>query len=195
MLTLVLTTVGCDQLTKRVATTSLEGVPPKSYLADTFRLEYVTNSGSFLGLGADLPPAVRTGVLTVGAALALVALMIVVFRSPWSGLPSIGAVLFVGGGASNVVDRVAQGSVVDFINVGLGPIRTGIFNVADVALMMGLALIVLGGTLETWATRRERSVLRRAAEQPAVADRSRTFQVEPGRDRSRPRPPRCRRLR
>jgi signal peptidase II len=39
-------------------------------------------------------------------------------------------------------DRVVRGSVVDFLNVGFGPLRTGIFNVADMAIMLGLAICV-----------------------------------------------------
>jgi signal peptidase II len=37
-----------------------------------------------------------------------------------------------------------RGSVVEFINVGVGPLRTGIFNVADVAVMLGAAVLLLG---------------------------------------------------
>lgn len=40
-------------------------------------------------------------------------------------------------------DRVVRGSVVDFLNVGIGPLRTGILNVADVAIMLGAAFLVL----------------------------------------------------
>jgi len=45
------------------------------------------------------------------------------------------------GGISNLIDRILWGSVVDFMSVGVGPLRTGIFNVADVAVMIGIALI------------------------------------------------------
>ena len=61
----------------------------------------------------------------------------IVFR--WSGWPLLGLTLFVAGGASNWLDRVVRGSVIDFINVGVGSLRTGIFNVADVAIMLGVA--------------------------------------------------------
>jgi signal peptidase II len=51
----------------------------------------------------------------------------------------------VAGGVSNWVDRLVQGSVVDFLNVGIGPVRTGVFNVADMAIMLGAVLIAFGG--------------------------------------------------
>lgn len=51
--------------------------------------------------------------------------------------------LFVAGGSSNLLDRLTRGSVIDFMNVGLGPLRTGIFNVADMAIMLGAGLVML----------------------------------------------------
>jgi lipoprotein signal peptidase len=103
-------TVSCDRATKHIAATTLAGVPSQSFLADTVRLHYVENTGGFLSLGADLPPAIRTGVFTVGTGLALFALVAsaIVFR--WTGWPLLGLTLFVAGGASNWVDRVAHGS-------------------------------------------------------------------------------------
>ena len=64
-------------------------------------------------------------------------------RFKWSRLAGVGLVLFLAGGLSNLVDRIALGSVIDFLNVGIGPIRTGIFNVADVAIMLGIALLAV----------------------------------------------------
>jgi signal peptidase II len=136
-------TIGCDRATKYIAASTLLGTPGRSFLADTVRLEYVENSGGFLSLGAQLPPPLRTGVFTVGTGLALLALVGAAIRFRWSGWPLLGLSLFVAGGASNWVDRVARGSVIDFINVGVGPLRTGIFNVADVAIMLGVAIVIL----------------------------------------------------
>jgi len=64
-------------------------------------------------------------------------------RGRFSGLRLAALVLFVAGGASNWIDRALRGSVVDFLNVGIGPLRTGIFNVADMAIMLGALLFLL----------------------------------------------------
>ena len=57
----------------------------------------------------------------------------------------VGAALICGGGLGNVIDRVSHGGyVTDFLNIGVGPVRTGIFNVADMALMLGVALLFFG---------------------------------------------------
>jgi signal peptidase II len=55
----------------------------------------------------------------------------------------IGTSLVLAGGASNWVDRLVRGSVVDFLNIGVGPLRTGIVNVADMTIMLGVAVLLL----------------------------------------------------
>ena len=64
-------TIGCDRVTKHVAATRLSEGPSRSFLADTFRLEYAENSGGFLSLGADWPRPVRAAVFGAGNALLL----------------------------------------------------------------------------------------------------------------------------
>jgi signal peptidase II len=138
-------TIGCDRVTKHVAATTLAEAPSRSFLADTFRLEYVENTGAFLGLGADWPLAIRTAVFGVGNGLLLVGLVVLALRARWPGRALLGVALFVAGGASNLVDRIAYGMVIDFMNVGIGSLRTGIFNVADMAIMLGAGILVLEG--------------------------------------------------
>ena len=143
LLVLMATTIGCDRVTKHVAEARLAGEPHRSFLADTVRLQYAENTGGFLSLGAELPLAARTGVFTIGTGLMLVAMAVFAYRLRWTGWPLFGLSLFFAGGASNWADRVARGSVIDFINVGVGPLRTGIFNVADVAILCGVAILVI----------------------------------------------------
>ena len=136
-------TIGCDRVTKHVAATTLAGTPGRSFLADMVRLEYVENTGGFLSLGATLPPPVRMALFTIGTGIMLLVLIAAAMRYRWSGWPLLGLSLFIAGGASNWMDRVARGRVVDFINIGIGPVRTGIFNVADVAIMLGVGVLIL----------------------------------------------------
>jgi signal peptidase II len=140
---LILTTIGCDRVTKHLATAHLAEAPRQSFLADTLRLEYAENNGAFLSLGSNLPDEIRTGLLTYGVALGLLVVAVVAVRNRWSGTSLAGAALIWAGGVSNLVDRAVRGSVVDFMNVGLGSLRTGIFNVADIAILGGAVLIAL----------------------------------------------------
>jgi signal peptidase II len=145
LLIAIAATIGCDRVTKHVAATTLSGTPGRSFLADTVRLEYVENTGAFLGLGAGWPLPVRTALFGIGNGLLLFALAIMAMRLRWPRPALLGLALFVAGGASNLLDRFLYGKVVDFMNVGLGPLRTGIFNVADMAIMLGAAIVMVTG--------------------------------------------------
>jgi signal peptidase II len=141
----IVATIGCDRGTKRLAVTHLAGQPPRSYLADTVRLVYAENAGAFLSLGATWPEWARRGVLGGVVAASLVGIAYVAWRHRDGGPTLLGLCLVLAGGASNLVDRVAAGHVIDFMVLRAGPLRTGIFNVADVAITTGVALTLLGG--------------------------------------------------
>ena len=143
VLVAIVATIGCDRVTKHLAATTLAGTSRRSFLADTVRLEYGENSGGFLSLGTNLPAAARISVFVIGTGVALLFAVWVAVRSPVNEWTLLGLSLFVGGGASNWVDRVTRGGVIDFLNVGLGSLRTGIFNVADMAIMLGAGIIVI----------------------------------------------------
>ncbi len=135
-------TIACDRVTKQVAATTLAGAPSRSFLADTFRLEYVENTGAFLGLGADWPLPIRVAVFSIATAVLLLVMAVMAMRRHWPSPALLGLALLMAGGVSNLLDRVMFGRVIDFMNVGLGPVRTGIFNVADVAIMLGAGIVL-----------------------------------------------------
>ncbi|HYE88403.1 MAG TPA: signal peptidase II [Vicinamibacterales bacterium] len=143
LLCLLLTaTAGCDRVTKHFAMTTLAGNPGYSYLGDTVRLDYHENAGGFLSAGAQWAPGTRAFVFQFANGVFLAVTLLFAMRFKWSRLAGAGLILFVAGGLSNLIDRIALGSVIDFMNVGVGSLRTGIFNVADVAIMLGVALLI-----------------------------------------------------
>src|SRR3954469_4667077 len=139
--------VGCDQATKALAREALASSPPISLLGGAVRFQYAENPGAFLSLGAGLSPQWRflLGVVVSGGALAALAVFILRSKS----LPTaqrIGLGLVVAGGLGNLVDRLANdGRVVDFVSVGIGSLRTGIFNVADMAITAGVLAAMVAG--------------------------------------------------
>jgi signal peptidase II len=144
LLTLIVSTVGCDRVTKHFARTSLEGMPVQSLFGDIVRLDYTENTGGFLSLGATLPAPTRAAIFIVGTGLILISLAVVAVILRWHPSQLVGICLAFAGGASNLFDRVTHGAVIDFLNVGLGDhLRTGIFNVADVAIMLGICIALL----------------------------------------------------
>jgi len=140
---LLAATAGCDRVTKHLAVTTLAGTSGYSYLGDTVRLDYHENPGGFLSAGATWRPQTRAVVFQVANGFFLLGTLLLLVRYQWSRLAAVGLILFAAGGVSNWIDRVATGTVIDFMNVGIGSFRTGIFNVADVAIMAGVTLLIL----------------------------------------------------
>jgi signal peptidase II len=137
--------IGCDQWTKSLATEHLRQAPAMSFLGDTLRIQYAENPGAFLGAGSRLPASTRFAILVVVNAvfLALIAGLVLVKRPAGRG-QHLAIVLLLAGGIGNLIDRLFHnGLVIDFLNVGIGPVRTGIFNVADMAIMGGFGILIL----------------------------------------------------
>jgi len=147
LILILLICVGCDQAAKGLARATLASSPPVLLLHGIVRLEYTENAGSILSLGAGWPGEVRFLFFVVVTGIILVvALMLAVTMPRLAFMPFLGLALIAGGGAGNLLDRLYNhGLVVDFMVLGVGPLRTGIFNVADVAIMAGMAILILFG--------------------------------------------------
>ena len=136
--------VGCDQATKHYATQTLRHSEPQSYLGDTVRLDYALNPGGFLSLGSNLSPTARFCIF-VGFNLCVLMAVVAMLIYNWNARLAIFASIayILAGGIGNLIDRISNdGLVTDFVNVGVGQIRTGIFNVADVGVMFGALALV-----------------------------------------------------
>ncbi len=135
--------VGVDQATKWWAENTLDRSRTISMARDTFRIQYAENPGAFLGLGGNLSPDARFWLLTaVNAGFLLVIGGILIANWKMHQPQFIALGLLLSGGLGNLIDRTTQnGLVTDFLNVGFGPVRTGIFNVADMAIMAGAGLL------------------------------------------------------
>ncbi len=146
-------TVGCDQITKGAARLWLSPAAPRSYLQGTLKLTLVRNPGAFLSFGAQMPPQVRFFLFSTLVGLILLAglIYLALSRRLSNGL-AFALTLVLGGGIGNLIDRLAfSGAVTDFLVLSAGPLRTGVFNVADVAVLLGAGLAFL----HLWRERRE----------------------------------------
>lgn len=144
---------GCDQITKSVAQQTLLDRPPISLLNDLIRLEYLENPGATLGLGANLPSTVRQLIFVVAVSLLLLAIIAYAFRGKnLTAIQVVGLALVAAGGIGNVIDRLLNnGAVIDFVSFGVGGLRTGVMNLADIAVFVGMAIFLLStpGLLRT----------------------------------------------
>jgi len=129
-----------DQSTKAAALVYLLPSSPVSFLGDYCRFTLIRNRGA--AFGVTLGPFSDT-ILVVISALAILFIILYYFRTPpasiWQHF-SFG--MITGGAAGNLIDRIAQGEVVDFIDMGIGQVRWPIFNVADIAVTVGAILLL-----------------------------------------------------
>lgn len=147
VLALTLGTIGCDHATKRLAVDHLRGTPGHSYLGGMVQLRYAENQGGFLSLGASMDDNLRFFVFTVGVGILLLALLGMALWHRRMGTAEVLAMTaLAAGGISNWIDRATNdGRVVDFLILQAGPLRTGVFNVADVVIMAAIPLLFFTG--------------------------------------------------
>ena len=138
-----------DQVTKRIADDRLErsGVRsvPVPIVGDFLRLTYVENRGAAFGLLQDQTAFfVFVGVLVIGVIAASYRYL------PRSGFRlHLALGLQLGGAIGNLIDRVRQGYVVDFVDFGYHSNWWPVFNVADSAIVIGVALLALNALSPT----------------------------------------------
>jgi signal peptidase II len=144
ILSLLFITIGCDQLTKVVARQTLQNSRSLSYFHNSLLLEHAENSGAFLSLGSSLGNNLRFWIFTMSVALFLLVAFVFLLKSKkmnqWN---TIAITLLIAGGFGNLIDRMVRGTVTDFINLGIGSLRTGIFNVADLAIVAGVTMLLI----------------------------------------------------
>lgn len=142
---LVILLVAVDQASKYIALQTLVNKGEIDYFGGLFRWVFATNKGAFLSLGSNLGDGSRFWLLTAFNSLILVCVALFVLFKDQLRTPIVCALaLILAGGIGNLIDRMFRdGEVIDFMNVGIGSLRTGIFNVADLAIVGGLALLLL----------------------------------------------------
>ncbi|AYB31226.1 signal peptidase II [Chryseolinea soli] len=144
ILVVLVSNVGCDQVSKAIARNSLGENQTVSLVNDHIKLMKVENKGAFLSLGSALPVFLRIVLLNI---LPLVVLGLAGFyvftRTNLSRITTIGTCFVIGGGLGNIYDRMVYGSVTDFLHIDFGIFQTGIFNLADVSIMVGAFVITV----------------------------------------------------
>lgn len=124
----------------------------KSYMNGFFELDYAINLGAWGGLGDALGEPLRTILLTYLVGAFLVGLAFYIVKQKESTWMTVALSFILAGGIGNFIDRAAYGYVVDFMVMGFKhPLRTNIFNIADVAIMIGAGILLVYFIKETLA--------------------------------------------
>ncbi|WP_299890156.1 signal peptidase II [uncultured Lacinutrix sp.] len=138
--------IALDQVSKFWVRTNVLKKSQSEIIGDFFTLHNVENTGAFLGLGSDFNPILKIILLNVLPVVVITLVLIHIFRDKTLDRFSlIGFACIIGGGIANIYDRILYSSVTDFLHIDLGGVfRTGIFNLADVSVMVGMGLLILG---------------------------------------------------
>ncbi len=134
--------VGCDHATKIAAKAALAGKPAVPIYDGIVELRFACNDDTAFSvlqnLGVPRPPSLLLAI-TVLATIGVLVAWGVAARRGVTTLEHVGFAFVVAGALGNVIGRVARGCVVDFIHVARWPI----FNVADIAVCVGVGLFLL----------------------------------------------------
>lgn len=141
---LIAANIGCDQVSKAVARERIDRGERIEVIGDNLILTKVENKGAFLGMWSDLPIWLKNILLLGLPAVVMVGLFVFLLRKQDLSKTTVWALTFiVGGGIGNLYDRILYGSVTDFLYMDFEIFHTGIFNMADVSVMVGTGLILV----------------------------------------------------
>jgi signal peptidase II len=144
ILLLVLANAGCDQLSKNAARQNIGYYETIDVLGKHLVLTKIENSGAFLSTGDSLEGSVKFIFLSLLPLIALVyGIYYLLTNTDLPRLLVLGICFVIGGGLGNLYDRLVYGSVTDFLHIDFYAFKTGIFNLADVSIMIGMILILI----------------------------------------------------
>jgi signal peptidase II len=138
--------IGCDQVSKSVARTHIDATERISVIGEYMILLKAENKGAFLGFLSSMENPILKVILLIilPIAVLLLILRMIIINKDLDKYMIIGLCCIVGGGIGNLYDRILYQSVTDFMHIDLGGIfKTGIFNMADVSVMLGSALLII----------------------------------------------------
>ena len=144
VLIIIFANIAADQITKVIARAQIEYNETINVIGDYLIFTKVENTGAFLGMGSDLPPFLRITLLLILPSVVMIGVFIYTLKAKDLTKISLWGLSFiVGGGIGNLFDRIVYGSVTDMIFLDFQFAHTGIFNVADMSVMIGTGLILV----------------------------------------------------
>ncbi len=117
---------------------------PINAVGDLFVLQYAENRGAFLSLGKGLSSGMWAALFAIIPTIFIFGFFIYLIKN--RSLPLTETIIYSGivaGGIGNLYDRIRFGFVTDFMNFGIGDLRTGILNIADIPITMGIIYLFI----------------------------------------------------
>ena len=143
---LIVFNIAIDQISKFLVRVNVTPFSETPIIGDYFTLHNVENTGAFLGMGSELNgPMKLILLLLLPIGVLGYVLYYIIKNKSLDRFSLIGFCCIIGGGVANVYDRIVYKSVPDFFDIDLGGVfKTGIFNVADMSVMLGMGLLLYG---------------------------------------------------
>lgn len=144
MLVVMIANIGCDQVSKHIVREKISPYQSINLLNNHFNLIKVENAGAFLSLGDSIPKPVKFVLLSLLPLMVMAGgIVFLIRKKDLSMIPLVAICFMIGGGIGNIYDRLLYGSVTDFMHIGFGIFQTGIFNMADVSVMVGVFTLAI----------------------------------------------------
>lgn len=148
-LSVIFANIGCDQVSKNLVREHVDYQEIIPLVGSYFTLTNVENSGAFLSIGSDFHPLLKMIILSILPLLFLLyGIYFLLVQKQINTFFALGISFTVGGGIGNIYDRFLYGSVTDFLHIDYSFIKTGIFNMADISIMIGIGLIFINTYLK-----------------------------------------------
>lgn len=143
-LLIILCNISCDQITKEKVRDEISKNETIKVINDNFILTNVENTGAAMSLGENLKPELKIIFLQILPLIVMLLMFLYIVREKKiSKSNSIAYSFIIGGGIGNIYDRILYNSVTDFMYLEFGELHTGIFNMADVSVVVGTLLVLL----------------------------------------------------
>jgi len=132
-----------DRVTKYFAVEFLRGKDQISLFWNSIVLEYAENTGAFLSLGNNWPVSIKIITFLIVPLLFCVLAIIYCLVKETDPIRNILITTIASGGIANLYDRIFNSfHVIDFLNFGIGAVRTGILNIADMSVTFGVIFLI-----------------------------------------------------
>jgi signal peptidase II len=149
-LTLALFVFLADQSLKRHIEGSMRLGESTSLIPDVLRLTHIENAGGAFGILDG-----RGGLLLLGSVTAVAFVLWMLLQGPPDRVTTLGCGLILGGAAGNLLDRLTEGVVTDYLDLEFWPLEAWpVFNAADAAIVFGVLVLLLAALRSEKVSRR-----------------------------------------
>ena len=139
----ILVLLGLDLGTKQWAARELQHTAGRNVISGFWRFDYVENRNVAFSLGKSIPDGIKQPLIIIIAVFALILLVYYLIKSNSTILMRLSATAILAGALGNLVDRLLNGYVIDFIHWYYGNFHWPVFNLADVYIVIGMGLLLI----------------------------------------------------